>query len=196
MKKIPVLEHVISRKTSHNISKIFLLFLLSAFFCLSPLYGQRSPIDINLIIDSSSSLAGVKGEINAWLTERLDEILVDGDRVIIWSAGLSSSVIYSGSINTIEKETVKAKINDIIPQGSSADFTGALRDAAARQVTGYSYTLLITASPDALSSILSGPNINLLRFSRIEEHSLWRSLVVGLNIDSRVKRDAAAFLYN
>jgi len=171
-----------------------LLLLILAVFCLSPLYAQaRAPIDVNIIIDGSSSLSGVKDEVTAWVIGRLDQILVDGDRITVWSAGTSARVIYTGTVSNTEKEAAKKSIRDIAPSGQTADFSGALRDAAGRRGSSYSYTLLISASPAALSSVLSGPQANLLRFSRIEEFNSWRALVVGLNIDTKVKGAATAF---
>jgi len=181
-----------------NIAKNLLISVLAIFIGLSSVYAQtaseRSPINVNLIIDGSVSLSGVKDEINTWVSRRLDQILVNGDRVTVWSAGTQARVIYSGRIENNERETVKRSIRDISPVGNNADFSGALRDAANRQSgDGYSYTLLISASPAALTSVLSSPQANLLRFSRVEEFTSWRALVVGLNIDSKVKNAATAY---
>jgi hypothetical protein len=173
--------------------KIMLFFVFSVFINL-PAHAQRDPIDVYLIIDGSASLASVKNEVNAWISVRLDQILTDGDRVTVWSAGSQSKVIYTGKIDgTPGKDAVKKSINDLVPAGNKPDFSGALRDAASRQNTNYSYTLLISASPAALTSVLLSPQANLLRFSRIEEFPDWRALVVGLNLDSKVKKSATAF---
>jgi len=177
--------------------KTAIIVFLAVFICFSPLYGadnDRAPIDVNLIIDGSASLTGVKAEITSWLSGRLDQILVEGDRVTVWSAGATSKVIYTGRINgTAEKDAVKASIRDLAGSGNSADFAGALREASTRQSSSYSYTLVISASPAALTSVISGPQANLLRFSRVEEFSSWRALVVGLNLEARVRRAASAF---
>jgi hypothetical protein len=174
--------------------KILLFLVFAVFIRLTPAYAQRAPIDVNLIIDGSSSLTGVKNEVTTWVSGRLDQILVEGDMVTVWSAGTQSKVIYSGKIEgAAGKEAVKKSIRDISPFGNTPDFSGALRDAASRQSSSYSYTLLISSSPAALSSVLSSPQASLLRFSRVEEFTDWRALVVGLNIDAKVKRSAAAF---
>jgi len=174
--------------------KNLLLHVFLIFFCLAPVYAQRAPIDVNIIIDGSSSLTGVKSEITAWVSGRLDQILVEGDRVTVWNAGTQSKVIYSGKIEGAPgKDAVKKIISDLSPAGSTPDFSGALREAASRQSSSYSYTLLISASAAALTSVLSSPQANLLRFSRVEEFSTWRALVVGLNMDAKVKKSAAAF---
>jgi len=178
-----------NKRQSLKTARLLLLPVLAAFFGLSSAYAQRAPIDVNLIIDGSSSYSNVKSEVTSWIIGRLDQILVDGDRVTIWTAGSPSKVIYTGA----DREAAKKSIQDLSPSGNNADFSGALREAASRQGSSYSYTLLISASPAALSSVLSSPQANLLKFSRIEEFNSWRALVVGLNLDTKVKKASAAF---
>ena len=171
--------------------------LVLALFCLFPVigYAQRAPINVNLIIDGSSSLAGSRAEIIPWVNNRLDQILVDGDRVTVWSAGTVARVIYSGTINSAsDREAVKRSYRELTGSGATADFSGALRQAADIPKTSFSYTLLISASPESLTSVLSGPYANLLRHSKVEAFPGWRALVVGLDIDARVRSSAAAFM--
>ena len=152
--------------------------------------GQRTPIDVNLIIDGSSAYSGVRDEISAWLSGRLDQILADGDRVTVWSAGPTARVIYSGVMtSSAERESVKRSIRENNASGNTADFSSALNEAAGRQSSGFSYTLLISASPRSIS----GKTANQLRYSRVEEFPNWRALVVGLNLDARVKRATDSF---
>ena len=180
--------------TSLKNIKILLFLVFAVFLSLTPAYAQRAPIDINLIIDSSSSLTAVKNEVTTWVSGRLDQILAEGDRVTVWNAGTQSKIVYTGKADGAPgKEAVKKSIRDINPLGNNPDFSGALRDAASRQSSGYSYTLLISASPAALSSVLSTRQAGLLRFSRVEEFTNWRALVVGLNIDGKVKKSASAY---
>jgi len=182
--------------TSGSRAARFLLAL--AVFCrLVPLYAadsQRPPININLIIDGSQTFLDAKEEITSWACNHMDQILADGDSLTIWNAGTAAEVIYTGSISSsADREAAKKSVTDFSPSTDTADFAGALREAASRQSSSYSYTLLISASPAALSSVLSSPQAGLLRFSRVEEFSSWRVLVVGLNLDARVRRAAAAF---
>jgi hypothetical protein len=173
-----------------------LLLVLTVFCCLSPIYAdnQRPAIDINLIIDGSAGLTGVKSEVSAWVSRRLDQLILDGDRVTVWSTGASAKVVYTGKINSnADRDAVKKSVQDISGSGSAADFSGALRDAASRPSSGLCYTLLISASPNALSTLLSGPQAGLMRYSRVEEFSGWRAIVIGLNLDAKVKRAAAGF---
>jgi len=174
-------------RTSLKNLKILLFLVFAVFLSLTSVYAQRAPIDINLIIDGSSSLTAVKNDVTTWISGRLDQILTEGDRVTVWSAGTQAKVIYTGKTEGAPgKEAVKKSIRDIVPSGNNPDFSAALRDAASRQSSSFSYTLLISASPEALTS-------GLLRFSRVEEFTNWRALVVGLNIDGKVKKSAAAF---
>ncbi len=191
------------------------------FFCFFPaaigLFGQeiiasasapsaRTAIDINLIIDGTSSFIDVKEEITSWVINRLDRVALQGDRVTVWNAGSSSEIIYTGRINSASDiDAAKKSIREFSvseTQSGGADFSGALKDAASRtlqqssqsgDVRTFSYTVLISASPSALSSLLSGSQANLLRFSRVEEFSGWRALVVGLNLDGKVRQAAADF---
>jgi len=177
--------------------RIYQLFLiLTVFCCLSPAYADtaRPSIDINLIIDGSAGLTGVKDEVSSWILKRLDQLLVDGDRITVWSTGTAAKVIYTGKISSnADRDAVKKSIQEITGSGTVADFSGALKDAASRQSSGLCYTLLISASPSSLTSLLSGPQAGLMRYSRVEEFSKWRAIVVGLNLDARVKKAAAGF---
>ena len=176
------------------IKSIIPAMMFLAVLSLSPLFGaDRAPINVNLIIDSSASFTAAKPEITAWINGRLDQILNDGDKITVWSAGASSRVIYTSTISgQSDKDAAKKSVNDLTGAGTSADLSGALRNAANAQ-SGFSYTLLISASSSALSSLLSGPQSSLMRFSRVEEFSGWRAVVVGLNMNEKIKKAATAF---
>ena len=171
---------------------------------LLPLWGQEtrnSPINVNLIIDGSQALSGVKDDVVSWVSQSIiDRTLINGDRITVWSAGQSAKVIFSETIKSAaDKDAVKKSIQAIGAgtgaggSSSGADFSGALKEASSRQDSNLSYTLLITASPYALSAILSSPQASLLKYSRVEEFSGWRVLIIALNIDSKVRNAAAAF---
>jgi len=175
--------------------KVLISALVFAVVCFQPLFGaERAPINVNLIIDASEYLTEVKGDIAVWINIRLDQILANGDKVTIWSAGSESKVIYTGTMNAqTDRDAAKRSIQELSGAGRSANFSGALREAANSQSLPYTYTMLISTSTASLSSLLSGSQLNLMRFSRVEEFSGWRAIVVGLNIDTRVRRAAAAF---
>jgi hypothetical protein len=157
-------------------------------------------LTLNLIIDGSPALDAVIGEVSAWIAGNALDRTLPGDTVTVWSAGKTAQVIYSDTLAGGDgTETITQAIAAIPAGGDSADggfspdFVGALRDASSRS-RGMVYTLLITASPAALSSILLGEGANLVKFSRIEEFAGWRAMVIALNIDSRVRQAATEWL--
>jgi hypothetical protein len=155
---------------------------------------RSAPIDVNLIIDCSESLSGVKEEVTAWVNRSfIDQMLAEGDNITVWSAGSSAKVIFSGMIGgNSDKEDLKKSIREIAVSGVMADFTGALKEAALkRRGSPFSFTLLISASPAA---VFPSGQAGLMRFSRVEEFPGWRALVVGLNLEEKVENAAAAFL--
>ncbi|MCL2210007.1 MAG: hypothetical protein FWC19_07780 [Treponema sp.] len=183
-----------SKNKAAGIKIPVLALVMASFFCLSPLYGQRNPINVNLIVDGSTYYLNVRDEVSSWISNKMDQILVEGDSVKIWSAGSNSRIIYEGKINSAsDRETVKKSVREITASGDSTDFSSALREAAQHQGSSFTYTLLVSASSQGLSSVLNSSNAGLMRFSRIEEFSAWRAVVVGLNLDSRVSRAASAF---
>jgi hypothetical protein len=172
--------------------------ILALFGGFSPLYGadvRTTRLEVNLIVDGSAAISGVLEEVTAWISGNLlDQRLQEGDRITVWSAGGTAKIVYSDTLKGGEaKETVKKALQGLPAAGSAADFSGALRDAASRS-SGTSYTMLISASAAALSPTLLGPQAGLLRFSRVQEFRGWRAMVIGLNIDSRVRQAAAAWL--
>jgi hypothetical protein len=175
-----------------------LALAVAAGFC--PLYGadERGPrIDINLVIDGSAALADVLDDVTNWISGNLvEKQLREGDRISIWSAGEKAEMVYSDTlVDNAGKENIKKALAGLSSGGDSADFAGALRAAAARvpNQDNITCTLLVSASSAVLSPTLMGPDANLMRFSRVEEFSRWRALIIALNIDSRVRRAAAAY---
>ena len=185
-----------------------IMFTLVVFGVLLPVFGaepqksasdqRNTPITVNLIIDGTTELSGVQKEIEEWVQINIiDKFLQNGDKISIWSAGTSAQILYSETLkNGNEKENIKKILETLPSGGNSADFTGALRNAASQGRNQISYNLLITATPAALSPTLEDSGSNLVRFSRVEEHRGWRTLLIGLDMDSRVRQAASAYLSN
>jgi hypothetical protein len=158
------------------------------------------PLDMYLIVDGSSRTPGAENETAAWIGEQIIErILQDGDSLTLWSAGPRAQVIFSGILGGANgKDAVKAKLSALDASGGIPDFAGAMRDAAARTVRGsagrISYTLLVSASAGALAPALTGRDASLFRWSRVEEYSRFRVLVVAPNIHNQVRQAAAAYM--
>jgi hypothetical protein len=180
---------------------LFLLFFVLLAFFPSPLLPAEdvrvAPMDMNLIIDGSRALRAGKDRAALWLCDHVvDELLREGDRLSIWIAGGRAKRVFSESISGQDKkEEVKALLRSISPGEDSADFAGALREAAKAAGEGaIVYTLLITGSEPGYSLLTGSDIAPLLRYSRVQEFPGWRAIVAAPGIDSRVRNAASAYL--
>ena len=164
---------------------------------------QRTiPLDVYLVIDCSSSLEPSKPDTIAWINDQvIDRILMDGDKITIWSAGAEAQVTHSAVISgTAGKEEIRNKLNELNTGGRTADFSGALRDVQSRisQTSGdpgrLPYTILITASARGLEPALTGGSQGLFRWFRSERYEGWQVLIVGLDIGRKVQQAASAYM--
>ena len=187
---------------SINIRKFLLLSIL--VIILSSLNAEDKrviPLDMYLIIDSSTSLQNSKNDVLAWINSQVvDRILTDGDKITVWTAGDRAQVLYSDTISgTAGKTAVKDKLRSLDTGSKSADFSGALRDASSR-VSGtpgdrLSYTMLIIGSAEELQPTLAaGSAQGSLRWFRSEKYERWQVLVVAPDIGRKVQQTAAAYM--
>jgi hypothetical protein len=158
------------------------------------------PLDMYLIVDSSSLIAGTKNETASWIGEQvIDRLLKDGDRVTLWAAGDKAQVVFSETLGGANgKDAVKAKLKAMEAGGKTPDFSGAIRDAASRSAQGsagrISYTMLVSGSATSLAPALTGKDANLFRWSRVEEYPRFTVLVVAPDIHQKVRQAAAAYM--
>jgi len=168
------------------------VFLCLLIFISGFLWGvgvRTIPIDVYIIVDSSSAMEKGKEEAVAWLCNTvIDTMLLQEDRIWIWTAGARPELIYSGSLGT--KEEAKRAIRSITFQGDQADYRGALQEAQA--LVGRSnrttYTLLVSGSGAKDPPTREAESAGLLRYSRVESFSGWRVLTVGLDFGPRIRR--------
>jgi hypothetical protein len=173
---------------------IFLIILVVFTSFLKADDKRSIPLDLYLVIDSSESINSVKNDVLAWVSSRIvDRLLIEGDKVTIWSAEDSSRIIFNGEISA---STGKREITDLLQNlatnGKTADFPGALSDLAPRvsqtSQTRLSYTVIVTSSAGKLESTLSGSSQSLLRWSRSEKYSGWQALIVAPDIAPKVRQ--------
>jgi hypothetical protein len=170
-----------------------LLILAGCLPCfLSAVDVRDIPIDMYIILDASSAIQNRKDEAVRWLCDYVvDGLLREGDSLTMLSAAENPAEIFSESISGADaKETAKRILRSVVPGGPSADYAGALREAASRQgrSSRTAYTLLVSAS-------VPGPAAApLLRYSRVQEFPGWRALVVALNIEKKVREAAGGFM--
>jgi hypothetical protein len=182
-------------KAKKTIIISLLLLAISAFLYAE---DQRTiPLDLYLIIDASEKFQETRDETAAWINEQIIErLLQEGDRLVIWSAGDTATIIHTETIGA-NKDEAKSKIANLDTRGRSADFSGALQDATTRAAAAgtnrISMTMLITSSAETLASSI-GSGSGLFRWSRVEQFSRWQALVVAPAIGDRVRRAAAAYM--
>ncbi|MDR2619126.1 MAG: VWA domain-containing protein [Treponema sp.] len=174
----------------------------TALFFLAPglleAEDKRSlPLDLYLIIDGSSLSKEAGNETAAWISrEIIDRILQEGDSLTIWSAGDKAQIVYSGAVEG-QKQGIKDKLRSLNASAKSADFAGALREAASRASGDrkrLAVTIVVSGSAEALAPALEGGSAGLFRWSRVDEYAGWQALVVAPGIGDKVKRAAAAYM--
>jgi hypothetical protein len=178
----------------------FVLVLLFVFPGFVSAADERSlPLDLYLIIDTSSEFREAETEAAAWINGQvIDRILQEGDTLTIWSAGDSARVVFAEPIGG-NRESVREKLKNLDISGKKADFTGALREAvsragAVRDPGRLAVTMVVSGSARALAPSLDGGSGGLFRWSRIDEYAGWQALVVAPGIGEKVKNAAAAYM--
>ena len=178
-----------------------ILIILVGFTSLINADDRRViPLDLYLVIDCSESINSVKDDTLAWVyTNMVDRLLIEGDKVTIWSAGDRAQIIHNGEISASGgKEEIRDLLQNLVTNGKSADFSGALRDLEPRvSGTGQSrlpYTVLVTSSAEMLEDALSGSSRAMLRWSRSEKYSGWQILIAAPDIAPKVRQAAAGYM--
>jgi hypothetical protein len=178
--------------------------LLTVLFFGPFLWGEdvrTVPLDVYVIIDSSSAMEAGKAEAVSWLCNTLVEgILRDGDSLSVWTAGVKPELICSETVTSGGKEKIKTLIRSIGFSGNAADYLAALSQAQARSRTQpkdrLSYTLLINGSRSKDISAREAESAGLLIYSRVDNFNGWRIITVGLDIGAKVRDSAAAYMKN
>ena len=181
--------------------KIIILTVLVSILPLLHAEDKRTiPLDMYLIVDGSTALKGSKDDAISWINQQVvDRILIDGDRITVWSAGDRSRIIYSDTISaSIGKGALKDKLKALETDGKTADFSGAMKDVLSKvsqtPKERLAYTMLITASAEALEPALNDNSQTLLRWFRSEKYERWQVLVIEPDIGRKVRQKAQAYM--
>lgn len=192
-----------------KVRRIFLILIILIGFCAAlDAEDRRSiPLDMYLIIDSSSSFEGAKNDAISWINGQVvDRILAEGDTVTIWAAGDSPRLLYSGGVSvsgaaaegTAGGTDIKTLLRAFSADGATADFSGALKEAAARASQTprerLPCTMLVTASAEGLERALTGDARALFKWFRSEKYERWQALIVDPNIAQKVRDAAASYM--
>ncbi|MDR2210141.1 MAG: VWA domain-containing protein [Spirochaetaceae bacterium] len=180
--------------------KLGCFFLVFAFLTLNLGADIRTiPIDVYIIVDSSSAMERGREEAVSWLcTAVMDGLLQQGDGLWIWTAGEKPELVYSGTLGS-DKEAPKTLIRSITFRGDTADYRGALREAQsaiARRSGRISYTLLISGSGAKDPPSREAESAGLLRYSRVESFAGWRVLTIGLDLSPRIRQSRSYYMNN
>jgi hypothetical protein len=179
---------------------IILIFLVGFSFFLKADDRRTIPLDFYLIIDCSESINTAKNDALAWVSSKVvDRLLIEGDKVTIWSAGDSAQIIYNGEISASGgKGEITDLLQNLVTNGKTADFPGALRDMALRvsqtSQSRLSYTVIVTSSAGSLESTLIGSSQAMLRWSRAEKYSGWQVFVAAPDIAPKVRQAALNYM--
>jgi hypothetical protein len=184
--------------------KLFFLGCFSFVLLSAPAWGEDGrdiPVDIYIIVDSSSSMEKGKEEALNWLcTTVIDGISRAGDRLSIWTAGAKPELIYSGAVSAETKEEAKNLILGIRFSGDAADYKGALNEVRAKALAGpggrMTYTLLVSGANPRDPPIKEAESAGLLLYSRVENFSGWKVFTIGLDISARVRKSADLYMKN
>jgi hypothetical protein len=175
---------------------VFSIFLFPGFTAAED--RRAFPIAVYLIIDGSEGIKNGKNAAAAWINDYIvDKILQEGDELTVWIAAEKAKVLFSASLGgTAQKETVKELLRSLNPEGSAADYTGALQDVLARESRrsgqGISYTLLVTGTAGGL--FRGNPPAEFLRYSKVQEFPGWRVQVVGLGLGPGIQKAVSDYM--
>jgi hypothetical protein len=181
-----------------NLIILIVLVMLSPFLKADD--KRAIPLDLYLVIDCSESINNVRNDALAWVSSKIvDRLLLEGDRVTIWSAGDKAQIIHNGEISGPDgKREIADLLQNLATNGKKADFPGALPDVASRvsqtDQNRLSYTVIVTSSAEGLESTLTGSSQALLRWSRSEKYSGWQVLVAAPDIAPKVRQAALNYM--
>jgi hypothetical protein len=180
---------------------LVILIVLVMFTSFLKADDKRSiPLDLYLVIDCSESINSVKNDALTWVSSKIvDRLLVEGDKVTIWSAGDRAQIIHNGEISDSGgKQEITNLLQSLATNGKTADFPGALLEVASRvsqtDQNRLSYTVVVTSSAEGLESTLTGSSQALLRWSRSEKYSGWQVLVAAPDIAPKVRQAALNYM--
>lgn len=156
-----------------------------------------------LLIDTSTSLSSHYNEALSWIRSTIfQEVLQKDDYVTLIGAGESVQILsetrYTGPESSQGLEKI---LQSIRLQDTYADLAGAIRETKRRDSSGsgnnvLSVAILITGT-DNRGAIASGEQAKeleiLLKYSKVEDFPGWKLIVIGLNVDGKIKAAAAEY---
>lgn len=180
--------------------------LLSGLFPAFSEDSRSGPIDMYLLIDTSIALSSHYNEAINWIQHSVfEEVLQKEDTLTILSAGRQVQVLsqsrYMGPEST---EDLVKLMRSLSIKEPSADFIGAIgeakqRDAEKANMNTLGIALMVTGTDETIhkADLNTKELENLLKYSKVEDFPGWKLIIIGLNIDDKVRtaaRDYQAFV--
>jgi hypothetical protein len=163
---------------------------------------RSGPINLYLIIDTSSSLSSHYAEALSWIRSTVFEsILQKDDMITIISAGSTTQILSDITFTGPESsQGLEKSLQSIRLQDTFANLAGAIREAKQRDLTkshinSLGVALLITGT-DSKTAVYEKNNKeleDLLRYSKVEDFPGWKLVVVGLNLEGKIKAATAEY---
>jgi len=187
--------------------KDIIFFLLITFYIsLVPVFGEdrRSlPLDAYIMIENSIATRTTLRDQMDWLCGTIiDGILIPGDRLVVWTYPDQSSPLIDLEIrDEDQKEDLKRRVETLVPTDKVADFPQAVRsivkEVEKRSRPGLIQYVAISGSfvsdNEGLANTLPSDTAELLRYSRVEDHPGWKTIIIGVGLRERVKKAAESF---
>ncbi|AEJ19287.1 hypothetical protein Spica_1141 [Gracilinema caldarium DSM 7334] len=157
---------------------------------------RSGPIDLYLIIDTSSSLSSHYAEALSWIrSSLLDSILQKDDMITIISAGTTTHILSDITFTGPESsQGLEKSLQSIRLQDAYANLAGAIKEARRRDLTkvhpkALGVALLITGTDNttAVHEKNDKELEDLLRYSKVDDFPGWKLVVIGLNLDGKIK---------
>jgi len=185
------------------------LFWISIFILISiniPVFAEdlrKGPIDLYLLIDTSTSLASHYNEALSWIRSTIfQEILQKDDYVTLIGAGESVQILSETRFEGPESsQGLEKLLQSIRLQDKHADLAGAIRETkrrdASKSTTNTLGVALMITGTDERGSLFNGGQAKdleiLLKYSKVEDFPGWKLIVIGLNVDGKIKAAAAEY---
>jgi len=188
--------------------KDIISLLLVYFFILgTAVFGddQRSiPLDAFIMVENSVATKDTLRDQIDWLCGTIIEnLLIPGDRLVVWTyPGQPQPLIDLEISSEDQKEGLKRTVETLVPTDKVADFPKAVRslvrEAEKRSRPGLIHYVAISGSFVMANSqgdtyMLPPETAELLRYSRVEDHPGWKTIIIGVGIREKVKKAAESF---
>jgi len=186
-----------------------IIFLLLICFCIDmiPVFGddRRSvPLDAFIMIENSAATRATLRDQMDWLCGTvIDGMLIPGDTFVVWTYPDQTRPLIDLEISgEDQKEGLKRRVGTLVPTDKIADFPQTVRtivsEAEKRSRPGLIQYVAISGSfvidnGQVDKHTLPSDTAELLRYSRVEDHPGWKTIIIGVGLQERVKKAAESF---